>query len=67
MDRYQYPTGNLCESENIIVTTRGLTTTTPMNRHSYFDNTMVDVNEAYHALTEQHKLQLVLELNLFLP
>ena len=67
LERYQYPTGKypsepvkLPRQEDMYY----------KYRHPYFYNTMqtmVDVSEAYHAPIKQHKLQLVLELDLFLP
>ena len=66
MEIYQYPTRNLSEPVKYIVKKDRAhyyhaKKTCISNRHPYFNNTMIEVTEACHAFTEQHKLQLVLE------
>lgn len=71
MERYQYPTGNPFEPVKYTINKERAfyyhaRKACLLNRHPYFNTSMVDVSVVQNALREQHKLQLVLELDLFL-
>ena len=71
MERYQYPTGNPFEPVKYTINKERAfyyhaRKACLLNRHPYFNTSMVDVSVVQNALCEQHKLQLVLELDLFL-
>lgn len=72
MERYQYPTGNPFEPIKYTVNKERshyyhARKTCILNRHPYFNTSMIDVTVVQNALSEQHKLQLIIELDLFLP
>ena len=72
MERYQYPTSNPFEPIKYTVNKERshyyhARKTCILNRHPYFNTSMIDVTVVQNALSEQHKLQLVIELDLFLP
>ena len=71
MERYQYPTGNPFEPVKYTINKERAfyyhaRKACLLNRHPYFNTSMVDVSVVQNAFREQHKLQLVLELDLFL-
>ena len=71
MERYQCPTGNPFEPVKYTINKERAfyyhaRKACLLNRHPYFNTSMVDVSVVQNALCEQHKLQLVLELDLFL-
>lgn len=72
MERYQYPTGNPFEPIKYTASKERAhyyhaRKACVLNRHPYFKPSMIDIGGVQNALSEQHKLQLVLELDVFLP
>ena len=72
MERYQYPTGNPFQPIKYTLNKERAhyyhaRKACVLSRHPYFNTSMIDLTLVQNALTEQHKLQLVLELDLFLP